>query len=225
MGLTITFPATDQDEGGKKIADWEMQRSKITRVLCEALETIRLSRWQSQSGCKTWLTTWITLCYKFTLHSHSQEKEISWSFHFINQDSLSEDPKCTFALSGTQSGFPHTETYHCPTITRLFTCQSLPWNNLNSLAHFCHALDISFPVQIIWAGYLQLTSKAISATYMHSTRQCILRQSTSTSGKPSTDLEWLLHPREHWNSSLPQGWQKSTVSLLSPSQKNGLFLP
>lgn len=67
MGVTITFPATGQDEGGKKIADQETQRSKVTRVLCEALETISLSRWQSQSSCKTDTQPGVTLCYKFTL--------------------------------------------------------------------------------------------------------------------------------------------------------------
>lgn len=202
----------------------------MSEVLSETLEATRLSRWESQSSCKSWHMTWAILHFKFTVQP-ALPLTGKWNLLFFLL--LLIKIHC-LRLQMCMCPFWNTEWIH-------FLTQRVPPSYHHTGFYMSKSpseqfkqhgslLPCSWPF-ISWPNYLsriltahqQLLVKQFHQ-HMHSARQCIGSQSTLTCTTPHEDTAQIwskccTQRSTGNNSSLPRGWQESAVPLPSPSPK------
>ena len=108
-------------------------------------------------------------------------------FAFINQDPLPKATDAHLPLLEQNELISSRSDYHLPTTIRVFTYQSLPWNNSNSWAHFAMFLTFHLLTKLFEQDTNSSTTaacKATAATFMHSARHCSESQSALTCTMP-----------------------------------------
>lgn len=126
----ILFSSKMKKEGLKKEKNWNVKRG-----LFETLEVMMLPEQLQELLHDQGNFTFQIYCTSH-IPTHWKKMEFAILFAFINQDPLPKATDAHLPLLEQNELISSRSDYHLPTTIRVFTYQSLPWNNSNSWAHF-----------------------------------------------------------------------------------------